>query len=172
MGRKPGELCGQQNPALGNIVRGVDQFDRKKRELLKNATGIEAERMTDVGSRYLGALKEERKLKALGDVAKGRAQHHLGNAAAVLGKTRDGTRAIGATTRQGLGNATGADLRSVRETTGRYADALKGPNKIKNVGQVMADRTKHHVNNAKKVGDKVKCGISNIFRKKENDKDC
>ncbi len=87
-------------------------------------------------------------------------------------ENQENARQIGANSRALVGNVTGADLRSVRETTSRYAEALKSENAGQAVVAVAADRAKHHTNNAKKVGSRVACGIGNIFRKKEDDKDC
>ncbi|MEZ5743060.1 MAG: hypothetical protein R3D89_04850 [Sphingomonadaceae bacterium] len=150
----------------------VDRTDRKIRAGIEESTGVKLDRRTDTMKRYLEAASGDNKLQAVGSVMADRTQHHLDNAGALVKTTGKVADQIGAANRAAIGDATGADLRSVKETTGRYADALKGDNKVQAVGQVMADRTKHHVENTRKVGSKVGCNLGNIFRKKENDKKC
>ncbi|MGE3693399.1 MAG: hypothetical protein AB7F98_18635, partial [Novosphingobium sp.] len=165
------DYADSKNPALGIAVRGLDQADRRGRAIIKEATGVELERRTDVVARYGAGLKEDG-LKGVASVAGDRARHHMDNAAALTDKVRGGTRAVGSANRRALGDATGADLRSVRETTSRYKDALSGDNKAAAMAGVARDRARHHANNAKQVGSRVSCGIGNIFRSKRNDRNC
>lgn len=152
--------------------RKVDAFDRNARNAIEGETGVKLERSTDVAARYGAALQGDKKLKAFGEVAKSRAQHHLSNAKAATNYTTEKVREAGAQNRAAVGQATGADLRSVRETTSRYAEAAKSEKPVAGVASVAADRAKHHTDNAKKVTGKVLCGVGNIFRKKDKDKDC
>lgn len=150
----------------------VDAFDRNARNAIEGETGVKLERRTDVAARYGAALQGDRKLKAIGEVAKSRAEHHLGNAKAATNYAAEKVREAGAQNRAAVGQATGADLRSVRETTNRYADAAKADKPVAAVAAVAADRAKHHTDNAKKVGSKMMCGLGNLFRKKDKDKKC
>ncbi|WP_321326555.1 hypothetical protein [uncultured Parasphingorhabdus sp.] len=149
-----------KNPALGNGVRMLDRLDRQRRALLEEHTGIKTERRMDVVARYGDSLKKHG-LEGVATVAGERAKHHVDNA-----------RALGATSRSMVGNATGADLRSIRETQNRYAEAATSDKPIAAVAEVAKQRAQHHTNNVKKVGSKVACGIGNIFRSKSKDKDC
>ncbi|WP_379552461.1 hypothetical protein [Qipengyuania sp. DGS5-3] len=149
-----------KNPALGKGVRMMDRFDRQRRAFIQEHTGIKTERKMDVVSRYGAGLKNDG-LKGVATVAGDRAKHHIDNA-----------RALGATSRAAAGNVTGADLRSLRETRNRYVAAAASDKPVAAVARVAGQRAKHHGNNAKKVGSKVACGIGNIFRKKDEDKDC
>ncbi len=152
--------------------RKVDAFDRNARNAIEGETGVKLERRTDVAARYGAALQGDKKLKAIGEVAKSRAQHHLSNAKAATNYVAEKTREAGAQNRAAVGKATGADLRSVRETTSRYAEAAKSDKPVAAVASVAADRAKHHTKNAKKVTGKVMCNVGNIFRKKDKDKKC
>lgn len=149
-----------KNPALGQGVRLVDRLDRQRRALVEKHTGIKTERRMDVVARYGAGLKKDG-LKGVATVATDRAKHHINNA-----------RAAGEKTRSAVGNATGMDLRSRRETRNRYAAAAASDKPVAAVGEVAKQRVQHHTNNAKKVAGKAFCGFGNIFRNKDDDKDC
>ncbi len=150
----------------------VDAFDRNARNAIEAETGVKLERRGEVATRYGEALQSDQKLKAIGEVATSRAEHHLGNARAATNYATQQFRAAGAQNRAAVGQATGADLRSVRDTTSQYADAAKSDKPVAAVASVAADRAKHHTENAKKVTGKVMCNVGNIFRKKDKDKQC
>lgn len=160
-----GQKKAQQFKKAANFV---DEKDRATRSLIKNTTGIQLDRRSDVMKRYGAAMAGDNKAGALLGVAADRTKHHLGNVKAVgalAGKA-------GEAGRNAIGNATGADLRSGKETLGKYGAALKGDNKIKAVGNVAVQRAKHHGNNVKKVSKKFGCGVGNVFKKKKNKKKC
>ncbi|MEO9462344.1 MAG: hypothetical protein ABJ242_06375 [Marinomonas sp.] len=151
------DYADSKNSALGDAVRNYDRFDRQRRALLEEHTGIKTERRMDVVARYGAGLKRDG-LKGVATVAGERAKHHVENA-----------KALGATTRSVAGYVTGADLRSTRETRNRYAAAAASDKPVAAVVEVAKQRAQHHTNNAKKVGSKLVCGAGNIFRKKNKD---
>lgn len=150
----------------------VDAFDRNARNAIEGETGVKLERRGEVAMRYGEALQSDQKLKAIGEVAKSRAEHHLGNARAATNYATEQFRAAGAQNRAAVSQATGANIRSVRETTNRYADAAKSDKPVAAVASVAANRAKHHTENAKKVTGNVMCNVGNVFRKKDKDKKC
>lgn len=121
-----------------------------------------------------GQLKKN--LQTYGADKKEKFQENMRKFGNNMDKLDSNLKQTGATNRALVGSITGADMRSVEETSNRYKEALASEKKIKNTAQVMGDRAKHHVENTKKVtkkvGSKVACGIGNIFKKKENDKEC
>ncbi|WP_394729835.1 hypothetical protein [Altererythrobacter sp. GH1-8] len=172
---KPAGKMGKLTKFGGNVAKGV-VVGVAATEGVKALTGAEMHDPLSTGFRYGSAIFD--KDVTMGDVARDRWQHHkrnfskIGETLTTKGKLKENMQTYGADKREKIGNATGMELDAMRDTRQRYADALKGPNKIKNVGQVAGDRAKHHWDNTKKVGSKVGCGIGNLFRSKENDKDC
>jgi len=160
-----------KNPALGQGVRLINQFDRQRRALLEEHTGIKTERRMDIVAKYGAGLKKDG-LKGVATVAGERAKHHFENTKAFVNKTQETSRKVGTATRSTVGSATGADLRSLRETRNRYAAAATSDKPVAAVAEVAKQRAQHHTNNAKKVGSKIACGIGNIFTRKDKDKDC
>lgn len=146
----------------------IDEKDRAARSAIREETGIQFDRRSDTTRRYAEALSGGNALHDVGSVLADRTRHHIDNARAAGQYAQK----IGAANREAIGNATGAKLDSVGDTASRYGKALSGDNKVKAVAEVAADRARHHADNARKVGSKISCGIGNIFRKKENDKDC
>lgn len=114
----------------------------------------------------------------LGDVAKARAAHHrenfrkIGETFTTKGKMKENLRAYGDKNRTKVENATGMDLQSGRERRAAYGAALASDKPVAATAKVMGDRAKHHLENTGKVTKKVGCGLGNLFRKKENDKEC
>lgn len=174
VGRPAGRM-GKLTKFGGNVAKGA-AIGIAATEGVKALTGAEMDDPLTTGFRYGSAIFD--KDVTMGDVARDRWQHHkrnfskIGETLTTKGKLKENMRTYGADKREKIGNATGMELVAMRDTGKRYSDALKGPNKIKNVGQVAGDRAKHHWDNTKKVGSKVGCGLGNLFRKKENDKDC
>lgn len=159
----------------GNVAKGA-LVGVAATEGVKALTGAEMDDPLTTGFRYGSAIFD--KDVTMGDVARDRWEHHksnfrkIGETLTTKGKLKENMRNYGADKREKIGSATGMELHAMRDTQQRYADALKGSDKLKNLGQVAGDRAKHHWDNTKKVGSKIGCGISNIFRKKENDKNC
>ena len=163
-------------------------------ESVKALTGAELQDPVSTTFQYGAAIFD--KDVTLGDVAKQRMDHHkenfrkLGETLTTKGKLKENLQAYGQekgekisqfagkmdqadrTARAGLQNATGVKVDRVADTTGRYAQALAGDDKVKNVTAVAKDRAKHHTDNAKRAGKKIGCGIGNLFRKKDKDKKC
>ncbi len=114
----------------------------------------------------------------LGDVARARAAHHrenfrkIGETFTTKGKMKENLQAYGDDKRVKIENATGMDLQSGRERRAAYGAALTSDKPVAATAKVMGDRAKHHLENTGKVTKKVGCGLGNLFRKKENDKDC
>ncbi|XUU61870.1 hypothetical protein ACRAQ6_06290 [Erythrobacter sp. HA6-11] len=159
----------------GNVAKGA-LVGVAATEGVKALTGAEMDDPLTTGFRYGSAIFD--KDVTMGDVARDRWEHHksnfrkIGETLTTKGKLKENMRNYGADKREKIGSATGMELHAMRDTQQRYADALKGSDKLKNLGQVAGDRAQHHWGNTKKVGSKIGCGIGNIFRKKENDKDC
>ncbi|MXP48425.1 hypothetical protein GRI43_13610 [Altererythrobacter luteolus] len=163
-------------------------------ESVKALTGAELQDPVSTTFQYGAAIFD--KDVTLGDVAKQRMDHHkenfrkIGETLTTKGKLKENLKAYGQekgekisqfagkmdqadrTARAGLQNATGVKVDRVSDTRDRYANALAGDDKVKNVTAVAKDRAKHHTDNAKRAGKKIGCGIGNLFRKKDKDKKC
>ncbi|NVE94878.1 hypothetical protein HUO12_08190 [Altererythrobacter sp. JGD-16] len=172
---KPAGRLGKVSKFGSNMAKGA-VVGIAATESVKALTGAEMDDPLATGFRYGSAIFD--KDVTMGDVARDRWEHHksnfrkIGETLTTKGKLKENMRNYGADKREKIGSATGMELHAMRDTQQRYADALKGSDKLKNLGQVAGDRAQHHWGNTKKVGSKIGCGIGNIFRKKENDKDC
>ncbi len=163
-------------------------------EGVRALTGVELQDPISTGAMYGAAIFSDD--ITLGDVAQMRMQHHaenfrrlgetlsdpsqIGENLRAYGQERgedirefgEGVNRFRDNSRDAIGEATGTNLVAPEETAARYGEALTGGNPVRDVGSVMADRAEHHIDNAKSVGSKVGCGIGNLFRSEENDKDC
>ena len=163
-------------------------------ESVRALTGVELQDPISTGAMYGAALFS--KDISLAEVAQMRREHHLENfqrlheTLTTPGQLGENLREYGQmraedirefgenvqefrhNSRDFVGNATGAQLDAPEETVGRYAEAMQEDNSLQAVAEVAADRARHHTENVGRVGGKVACGIGNIFRKKENDRDC
>ena len=177
VGSAPGKPVGKLGKITkfgGNMAKGA-VVGIAATEGVKALTGAEMDDPLTTGFRYGSAIFD--KDVTMGDVARDRWQHHkrnfrkIGETLTTPGKMQENMRAYGADKRQKIGDATGMELHAMRDTRQRYAEAI-AKDGAKGAAKVAGDRAKHHWENTKKVGSKVGCGISNIFRKKENDKQC
>lgn len=163
-------------------------------EGVKALTGAEVQDPISTGFQYGAAIFD--KDVSLRDVAAQRRAHHRENFRKIhetfttKGKVRENLRAYGQekgqqiqktaakidradrNVRAGIEDKTGLKLERRSDVRKRYGQALVGGKPVAGVTKVATDRTKHHINNAKAVGKKAKCGIGNIFRSKKNDKKC
>lgn len=145
-------------------------------EGIKAATGADIQDPISTTFQYGSAIFD--KDVTLGDVAKARAAHHrenfrkIGETFTTPGRLKENMQAYGDDKRVKIENATGMDLQSGRERRAAYNQALTSDKPVAATAKVMGDRAKHHLENTGKATKKVGCGLGNLFRKKENDKDC
>lgn len=161
---------------------------------MKASTGAEIQDPISTGFQYGAAVFD--KDISIGDVAEARWDHHKENfqsigetftekgrykenltnygkgVAETAVKVNDFGKKTGATARKGLGAVTGAEFDSIGSTQKKYGSALTSDKPIANTGRVMADRTKHHAQNAGKVAAKKACQAANLLRFKKNRKKC
>lgn len=145
-------------------------------EGIEAATGADIQDPVSTTFQYGSAIFD--KDVTLGDVARERAAHHrenfrkIGETFSTPGKFKENMQAYGDDKRVKIENATGMDLQSGRERRAAYGAALTSDKPVAATAKVVGDRAKHHLENTGKVTKKVGCGLGNIFRKKEDDKDC
>lgn len=163
-------------------------------EGVKALTGAELQDPISTGFQYGAAIFD--KDVTLADVAAQRLDHHrenfrkLGETLTTKGKLKENLKEYGQekkedfqkfaakvdkndrAARAGIRDATGIELERRSDVNKRYAEALAGDNKVKAVAGVAGQRTKHHVNNAKRATKKLGCGIGNMFKKKSKEKQC
>ena len=163
-------------------------------EGIKALTGAEVQDPISTGFQYGAAIFD--KDISLRDVAAQRRAHHrenfrkIGETLTTKGKLRENLSAYGQekgtqikaaavkvdrfdrNVRAGIEDKTGLKLERRSDVTKRYGQAALSKKPVAAVAQVAKERTKHHVDNAKNVGKKAKCGIGNLFRSKKNDKKC
>ncbi|GMN04251.1 hypothetical protein [Erythrobacter sp. MTPC3] len=167
-----------QDPISTTFQYGAAVFDKdvKISDVAKQRLQHHRDNLAAIGKTLTTKGQLKKNLQTYGADKKEKFQENMRKFGNNMEKLDGNLKQAGATNRALVGSITGADMRSVEETSNRYKEALAGDNKIKNTAKVMGDRAKHHVENTKKVtkkvGSKVACGIGNIFKKKENDKDC
>lgn len=163
-------------------------------ESVKALTGAEVQDPLSTGFQYGAAIFD--KDISLRDVAAQRRAHHrenfrkIGETLTTKGKLKENLSAYGQkksvqikntavkvdrfdrNVRAGIEDKAGLKLERRSDVTKRYGAAAVSEKPIAAVAQVAKERAKHHMDNAKSVGKKAKCGIGNIFRSKKNDKKC
>ena len=163
-------------------------------ESVKALTGAEVQDPISTGFQYGAAIFD--KDISLRDVAAQRRAHHrenfrkIGETFTTKGKLKENLSAYGQKTgakikntavkvdrfdrnvRAGIKDKTGLTLERQSDVRKRYGAAAMGKKPVAAVAKVAKDRAKHHMDNAKAVGKKTKCGIGNLFRSKKKDKKC
>ncbi|MEO9599819.1 hypothetical protein [Parasphingorhabdus sp.] len=164
------------------------------KESVKALTGAEVQDPISTGFQYGAAIFD--KDVSLRDVAAQRRAHHrenfrkLGQTFTTKGKLKENLSTYGQekgaqirktavkvdrfdrNVRTGIKDKTGLTLERGSDVRKRYGAAAMSKKPVKAVAQVAKGRAEHHINNAKAVGKKTKCGIGNLFRSKKKDKKC
>ncbi|MEP3225194.1 MAG: hypothetical protein ABJO01_04415 [Parasphingorhabdus sp.] len=164
------------------------------KESVKALTGAEVQDPISTGFQYGAAIFD--KDVSLRDVAAQRRAHHrenfrkIGQTFTTKGKLKENLSAYGQekgtqirktavkvdrfdrNVRAGIKDKTGLTLERQSDVRKRYGAAATSDKPVKAVAKVATDRAKHHINNAKAVSKKTKCGLGNLFRSKKNDKKC
>ncbi|WP_120076950.1 hypothetical protein [Aurantiacibacter odishensis] len=135
-------------------------------ETVTALTGAEFESALATGAAYLEALRSDDP-NALAELRQRRREHHQEN-----------FRRIGETftergrLRENVGDYTGMELVSMEDTAQRYGEAVASDTPVRDILGVAGERAVHHLENTGRAVSRVSCGIGNIFRREENDKEC